>query len=118
MLLLLLLVHGQSLCPLIKAWLPALQAVTHLASASVGAVLSALIRVPSDTLKHRTQAYLVPNCWQVLRSTRRVVLHGQLVEGVQIKLGLCFLHRNLHPAGAACCCGGHTHLLQAQAEAV
>ena len=41
------------------------QALTHLLSASAGAVLSAFIRVPTDTLKHRTQAYLIPNCWQV-----------------------------------------------------
>lgn len=40
-------------------------AVAHLASASVGAVLSAFIRVPTDTLKHRTQAYIVPDIFQV-----------------------------------------------------
>ena len=39
-------------------------AVTHLTSASVGAVLSAFVRVPTDTLKHQTQAYIVPNFFQ------------------------------------------------------
>ena len=39
-------------------------AVTHLTSASVGAVLSAFVRVPTDTLKHQTQAYIVPNIFQ------------------------------------------------------
>ena len=33
-------------------------AVTHLASASAGAVMSAFIRVPTDTVKHRVQAYM------------------------------------------------------------
>ena len=41
------------------------QAVTHLASASAGAILSAFVRVPTDTLKHRTQAYLIPDVWRV-----------------------------------------------------
>ena len=36
-------------------------AAAHLSSASIGAVLSAFIRVPTDTLKHRTQAYITPN---------------------------------------------------------
>lgn len=33
-------------------------AVTHLASASAGAVISAFVRVPTDTIKHRVQAYM------------------------------------------------------------
>ena len=33
-------------------------AVTHLASASAGAVMSAFIKVPTDTIKHRVQAYM------------------------------------------------------------
>ena len=41
------------------------QAVTHVTSASVGAILSAFVKVPSDTLKHQVQAYLFPNVWQV-----------------------------------------------------
>ena len=41
------------------------QAVTHVSSASIGAVLSAFVKVPSDTLKHQVQAYLFPNIWQV-----------------------------------------------------
>ncbi|CAK0786047.1 hypothetical protein CVIRNUC_009260 [Coccomyxa viridis] len=44
------------------------QAVTHLASASAGAILSAFVRVPTDTLKHRTQAYLIPDVWRGARS--------------------------------------------------
>ncbi|EIE21238.1 mitochondrial carrier, partial [Coccomyxa subellipsoidea C-169] len=45
-----------------------LQAVTHLASASAGAIVSAFIRVPTDTLKHRVQAYLLPDIWRGARS--------------------------------------------------
>ena len=41
------------------------QALTHLLSASAGAVVSAFVRVPTDTLKHRVQAYLLPDVWQV-----------------------------------------------------
>ena len=33
-------------------------AITHLASASAGAIMSAFIRVPTDTIKHRVQAYM------------------------------------------------------------
>ena len=43
-----------------------LQAMTHLASASAGAIVSAFIRVPTDTLKHRVQAYLLPDIWRVI----------------------------------------------------
>lgn len=39
--------------------------MTHLASASAGAIVSAFIRVPTDTLKHRVQAYLLPDVWRV-----------------------------------------------------
>ena len=46
-----------------------MQAVTHLASASAGAILSAFVRVPTDTLKHRTQAYLIPDVWRVRPSS-------------------------------------------------
>ena len=38
---------------------------SHLASASMGAVMSAFVRVPTDTLRHQTQAYLIPNFVQV-----------------------------------------------------
>ena len=48
------------------------QAVTHLASASAGAILSAFVRVPTDTLKHRTQAYLIPDVWRVRPSSATV----------------------------------------------
>ncbi|KAK9902064.1 hypothetical protein WJX75_003057 [Coccomyxa subellipsoidea] len=44
------------------------QALTHLASASAGAIVSAFIRVPTDTLKHRVQAYLLPDIWRGARS--------------------------------------------------
>lgn len=40
-------------------------AVTHLASASAGAVMSAFIRVPTDTVKHRVQAYMETNVFLV-----------------------------------------------------
>ena len=40
-------------------------AVTHLVPACAGAVLSAAVRVPGDTLKHRVQAYLYPNIFVV-----------------------------------------------------
>ena len=52
------------------------QAVTHLASASAGAILSAFVRVPTDTLKHRTQAYLIPDVWQVRPSSARSSCHS------------------------------------------
>lgn len=40
------------------------QALTHVASASAGAVISAFVKTPSDTLKHQVQAYFFPNVWQ------------------------------------------------------
>lgn len=39
-------------------------AAAHLTSAATGAVVSAFIRVPTDTLKHRAQAYIVPDIFQ------------------------------------------------------
>ena len=44
------------------------KAAAHLSSASLGAILSAFIRVPTDTLKHRTQAYITPNIFVVRTS--------------------------------------------------
>lgn len=41
---------------------------SHLASASMGAVMSAFVRVPTDTLRHQTQAYLIPNFIQGAQS--------------------------------------------------
>jgi hypothetical protein len=46
--------------------------VAHLASASTGAVLSAFLRVPTDTLRHQTQAYLVPDVVQVCSSEKHL----------------------------------------------
>ena len=40
-------------------------ATVHLASASAGAVASAFVRVPTDILRHRVQAYYIPNIFQV-----------------------------------------------------
>ena len=40
-------------------------AVAHLVPACAGAVLSAVVRVPGDTLKHRVQAYQYPNIFAV-----------------------------------------------------
>ena len=40
-------------------------AVTHLASASAGAVMSAFVRVPTDTIKHRVQAYMEADVFMV-----------------------------------------------------
>ena len=39
-------------------------ALVHLAAASAGAVVSAFVRVPTDTLKHRVQAYFLPDIFQ------------------------------------------------------
>lgn len=39
----------------------------HVVSASAGAMVSAVLRVPGDTVKHCVQAYLYPNCWVGLR---------------------------------------------------
>ena len=47
-------------------------AITHLASASAGAVMSAFIRVPTDTIKHRVQAYMETNVFLV----RMLYSHG------------------------------------------
>ena len=52
-----------------------MQAVTHLASASAGAILSAFVRVPTDTLKHRVQAYLIPDVWRVSCPGRLQAVH-------------------------------------------
>ena len=43
---------------------PSAQAVTHRGSASAGAVVSAFVRVPTDTLKHRVQAYVLPDVFR------------------------------------------------------
>lgn len=40
-------------------------AVAHLVPACAGAILSAAVRVPGDTLKHRVQAYQYPNIFAV-----------------------------------------------------
>ena len=40
------------------------QAFTHVVSASAGAVVSAFVRVPTDTLKHRVQAYVLPDVFR------------------------------------------------------
>lgn len=48
-------------------------ALTHILSASAGAIVSAVVRVPTDTLKHRVQAYVLPNIWQVRRLCGRRV---------------------------------------------
>lgn len=58
------------------------QAVTHLASASAGAILSAFVRVPTDTLKHRVQAYLIPDVWRGARSIVQREGIGGLYHGL------------------------------------
>lgn len=35
--------------------------LTHLLSASFGAIVSSFVRVPTDTIRHRVQAYVHPN---------------------------------------------------------
>lgn len=45
--------------------------LSHVMAASTGAVVSALVRVPGDTLKHRVQAYFHPNCWAALQAIVR-----------------------------------------------
>jgi solute carrier family 25 S-adenosylmethionine transporter 26 len=42
-------------------------AMTHVVSASAGAVISAFVRVPTDTLKHRVQAYMHSNIFEAGR---------------------------------------------------
>ncbi|CAD7699192.1 unnamed protein product [Ostreobium quekettii] len=37
---------------------------THLVSASAGAIASSIVRVPTDTMRHRVQAYMHPNVFQ------------------------------------------------------
>lgn len=48
---------------------------SHLASASMGAVMSAFVRVPTDTLRHQTQAYLIPNFVQVSQTLHHTLTH-------------------------------------------
>ncbi|KAK9840744.1 hypothetical protein WJX81_001695 [Elliptochloris bilobata] len=58
------------------------QAFTHVVSASAGAVVSAFVRVPTDTLKHRVQAYVLPD---VFRGARSIVANegmGGLYSGL------------------------------------
>ena len=55
---------------------------SHLASASMGALMSAFVRVPTDTLRHQTQAYLIPNFVQVDFSEAP----GKLTSQMNIKL--------------------------------
>lgn len=38
--------------------------LAHFISGSVGAVVSCVIRVPTDTIRHRVQAYVHPNVFQ------------------------------------------------------
>lgn len=38
--------------------------MTHLTSASAGAIVSSLVRVPTDTIRHRVQAYLHNNIFE------------------------------------------------------
>lgn len=42
---------------------PVPDAVAHIVSAAAGAVASACVRVPTDTVRHRTQAFLHPNAF-------------------------------------------------------
>ncbi|KAK9827501.1 hypothetical protein WJX74_006134 [Apatococcus lobatus] len=46
-------------------------ALTHLGSASFGAVASVFVRVPADTVKHRVQAYVFPNVLQATQTIYR-----------------------------------------------
>lgn len=48
--------------------LPHASSLSHMLAASAGALVSALVRVPGDTLKHRVQAYFYPNCWDAART--------------------------------------------------
>jgi len=50
--------------------------VAHLASASTGAVVSAFLRVPTDTLRHQTQAYLVPDFIQVRLTAPKFTMYN------------------------------------------
>ena len=59
-------------------------AVTHLASASAGAVLSSFIRVPTDTIKHRVQAYMETDIFVV----GFVAKHKSCLETAQLVTSL------------------------------
>lgn len=48
--------------------------LSHLAAASAGAVVSAIVRVPGDTLKHRVQSYLHKDIFQVCKLVGAVIL--------------------------------------------
>ena len=52
------------LCAMKPHCRPMRQAFTHVVSASAGAGVSAFVRVPTDTLKHRVQAYVLPDVFR------------------------------------------------------
>jgi len=53
----------------------------HMTAASAGALVSAIVRVPGDTLKHRVQAYFYPDCWTAARDLVRREGLGGLYKG-------------------------------------
>ena len=61
-------------------------AVAHLVPACAGAVLSAAVRVPGDTLKHRVQAYQYPNIFAVSFLPPAVGTAALSSGGVALKL--------------------------------
>jgi len=55
--------------------------VVHVASASVGTLVSSIVRVPADTLKHRVQAYMHTNVFEAFRSVVTAEGVGGLYKG-------------------------------------
>lgn len=55
--------------------------VVHVASASIGTLVSSVVRVPADTLKHRVQAYMHPNVFEAFRSVVTAEGLGGLYKG-------------------------------------
>lgn len=66
------------------------QAFTHVVSASAGAVVSAFVRVPTDTLKHRVQAYVLPDVFRARPDAQCSVLCPCCLEHNVSVTVLCF----------------------------
>lgn len=53
--------------------------IIHLSAAAAGAVASSIVRVPSDTLRHKVQAYVSPN---VIKAAKDIVQSPRGIKGL------------------------------------
>ena len=54
-------------------------AIIHLSAAAAGAVASSIVRVPSDTLRHKVQAYVSPN---VIKAAKDIARSPRGIKGL------------------------------------